>query len=181
MRKAKENRLAKLSENLSSSIALQNALAQANASSVLNTNAGKTDGKDVVYCGFGKRKRAKAYVKLTPGEGKITVNGIPSHRYFNTPFLRAKLTLPLRVTGLSSCFDIKVITFGGGYTGQLDACIPAVARAIVSMDEKYKKVLAQSKFNNLILDLMLVHDPRNVEPKKPGRIKARKGYVYNRR
>ena len=31
------------------------------------------------------------------------------------------------------------------------------------------------------IDLCLVHDPRNVEPKKPGRIKARKGYVYNRR
>jgi small subunit ribosomal protein S9 len=141
--KEKENRLTNLSENISS-LAMQNALAKANASSVLNTSINRSDAKDAVYCGYGKRKRAKVYVKLTPGEGKVTINGIPSHRYFNSPIIRAKITSPLRVTGLSSSFDIKVIAFGGGTTGQLDACIPAVARAIVSMDEKYKKVLAQS-------------------------------------
>jgi small subunit ribosomal protein S9 len=70
-------------------------------------------------------------------------------------------------------YDIKLELQGGGICGQADACLPAISKALIQFNPAWKPILAKN--------LMLKHDPRNVEPKKPGRIKARKGYVYNRR
>jgi small subunit ribosomal protein S9 len=62
---------------------------------------------------------------------------------------------------------------GGGHTGQPEAIVPGIAKAIQSYDVKTRPILKYFK--------LMRHDPRNVERKKFGRIKARKGQVYRRR
>jgi small subunit ribosomal protein S9 len=126
-----------------------------------------------VWYGKGKRKTARAYAEIRPGTGKITVNGQEFNRYFNHPILRGKVTRPLNLTQTNCLYDIKLVVYGGGYTGQTDACLPAISKALIQINPEWTKILAEN--------LMIKHDPRNVEAKKPGRIKARKGYVYNRR
>jgi small subunit ribosomal protein S9 len=80
---------------------------------------------------------------------------------------------PLQLTDTVCQYDVKLTILGGGVSGQADAAIPAISKALIKINPEWKTMLAEH--------LMLKHDPRNVEPKKPGRIKARKGYVYNRR
>jgi small subunit ribosomal protein S9 len=157
------------------------------------TNISESDRlmKDGVYAGFGKRKRARANAYIKPGSGKVTVNGIPAHKYISDTVYRGKLFAPLVLTGTSAIVDVKLIMFGGGISGQMDAAVPAISKALVRMNPEFAEILAKCKiflnfFHILILIILLSafflsHDPRNVEPKKAGRIKARKGYVYNRR
>jgi small subunit ribosomal protein S9 len=144
MRKYKESK--ELKPTGESSLVTQNALSKSEQQSITNQLNQLPLDQTKTYFGFGKRKRARAYVRLQPGEGKIIVNGLPIHRYFSASYLRQKVTYPVRVAGLSSSLDIKILTFGGGVQGQLDACIPAVARAILQMDEKYKKLFAERNF-----------------------------------
>jgi small subunit ribosomal protein S9 len=147
MRKVRQSKELKKTNEEATSLTIQNALINTDQQNVTNTASATpvTFNRIKTYFGFGKRKRARAYVRLQPGEGKIIVNGLPIHRYFPTPFIRSKVTLPVRLAGLSSQLDIKIFTFGGGVQGQLDACIPAVARAILQMDERHRRVFAESK------------------------------------
>ena len=69
--------------------------------------------------------------------------------------------------------DVDIRVSGGGDTGQAEACVPAIAKALQAYDVKTRRPLKYLK--------MLKNDPRRVERKKPGLIKARKGQVYRRR
>lgn len=126
-----------------------------------------------IYKGMGKRKRAKAYAELTPGSGKMTVNGREFYNYFSISVIRGRVLLPLQLTETICSYDVKLTIQGGGMVGQADAAIPAISKALIKINPEWRPLLARN--------LLIKHDPRNVEPKKPGKIKARKGYVYNRR
>lgn len=123
--------------------------------------------------GFGKRKASSALVYLSAGTGKITVNGKPFTQYFQTPDERYKILQPLAVTAYTCLLDVNIRVSGGGITGQTEACVPAIARAIQNFDVKTRKPLKYME--------MLHTDARQVERKKPGLQKARKGQVYRRR
>jgi small subunit ribosomal protein S9 len=129
--------------------------------------------KNITAFGMGKRKRAKALAQLKPGSGVITVNGLEFQRYFSHPTTRGKIMMPLELTDTVCLYDINLKIQGGGISGQTEAAIPAISKALIQINPEWRTILAKN--------LCLKHDPRNVEPKKPGRIKARKGYVYNRR
>ena len=58
-------------------------------------------------------------------------------------------------------------------TGQPEAIVPAIAKAIQNYDVNTRPILKYFK--------LMRHDPRQVERKKPGLPKARKGQVYRRR
>jgi small subunit ribosomal protein S9 len=144
--------------------------------SIYNAGEIKEEAKpqrNVTAFGIGKRKRAKAFAEIKPGCGLITVNGLEFHRYFSHPTTRGKIMMPLELTDTACLYDIKLNIQGGGSTGQTEAAIPAISKALIQINPEWRPILAKN--------LCLKHDPRNVEPKKPGRIKARKGYVYNRR
>jgi len=81
--------------------------------------------------------------------------------------------LPLTVTQYTCLLDVNINVKGGGLTGQAEACVPAIARALQSFDVDTRPVLKYLR--------LLKNDPRRVERKKPGLIKARKGQVYRRR
>lgn len=121
----------------------------------------------------GRRKEAKATVRLTTGNGKITVNKKNLKDYFHSEYVIYDVMKPLELTNLSGKLDIRIYAKGGGVTGQKDAIIHGIARAIVKMEPNFRKVLKDAGF--------LKRDPRMVERKKYGRPKARKRFQFSKR
>ena len=86
---------------------------------------------------------------------------------------RSRILYPLIVTNYTALLDVHIKVWGGGYNGQVEAIVPALSKAIQSFDTNTRKTLRYFKF--------MKHDGRNVERKKIGKKKARKGLVYVRR
>lgn len=122
----------------------------------------------------GRRKTSIAQIRLLPGgDGKVTVNGKPADQYFHGHERHKEEALsPLKVEE-SKGFDAWIKVQGGGITGQAQAVRHGLARALVQVDEKYKKPMRKEGW--------LTRDPRMVERKKPGRPKARKRFQYSKR
>ena len=121
----------------------------------------------------GRRKRAIARVKLTLGQGVITVNKKPYDEYFPRPQLQQIVRQPLEATQSLTRFDVTVKAEGGGVTGQAGAVRHGIARALLAMDESLKDTLRKAGF--------LTRDPREKESKKYGRKRARKRFQYSKR
>jgi small subunit ribosomal protein S9 len=121
----------------------------------------------------GRRKRAIARVKLTLGQGVITINEKPMDEYFPRPQLQAVVRQPFEATGSGARFDVSVKAIGGGITGQAGAVRHGIARALLEVDETFKASLRKEGF--------LTRDPREKESKKYGRKKARKRFQFSKR
>ena len=70
-------------------------------------------------------------------------------------------------------FDISVRVDGGGITGQAGAIRHGITRALIEYDESLRKPLRDAGF--------VTRDAREVERKKVGRRKARRGTQYSKR
>ena len=123
--------------------------------------------------GTGRRKSAAARVYMQPGTGRITINERPIDEFFGRETGRMIVRQPLEVVQLTSKFDINVQVKGGGITGQAGAIRHGIARALIRYDEALRKPLRQAGF--------VTRDAREVERKKVGRRKARRGTQYSRR
>ncbi len=123
--------------------------------------------------GTGRRKTATARVYLHPGSGKITVNDRPLDEFFGRETGRMIVRQPLEVTQLAGKFDIAVRVKGGGITGQAGAIRMGLTRALIRYDESLRKPLRVAGF--------VTRDAREVERKKVGRRKARRGTQYSKR
>lgn len=123
--------------------------------------------------GFGKRKTSRALVRVQPGTGKIYVNGKPLLQSLHLAMQRSRMLLPLILTSYTCLLDVHVRVWGGGFNSQVEAIIPALSKAIQGFDSDTRKTLKHFG--------LMRHDPRNVERKKIGYKKARKGQVYRRR
>ena len=95
----------------------------------------------VYYMGTGRRKDAVAIVRLTPGKGKITINGKDIDDYFGLETLKILVRQPLVATETEGKFDIIVKAIGGGISGQAGAIRHGISRALVEADESYKASL----------------------------------------
>ncbi len=139
--------------------------------------------KQEVYCGTGRRKTSTARVYLKPGKGDIVINQNTLDEYFGRKTARMIVRQPLEVTGLQNKFDITVTVAGGGASGQAGAIRHGISRALLKYDEGD----AGSEGGALLLRKMLreagllTRDARQVERKKVGRHKARKGTQYSKR
>ena len=96
--------------------------------------------------GNGKRKTARAKVQVLPGEGQIYVNGMVASEYFTRSKDVENVIWPLQSLCVLGKYNVWVSTFGGGTTGQSEACKLAVARAVLAHDTSgdqnlYRKVL----------------------------------------
>ena len=80
---------------------------------------------------------------------------------------------PLEVVQLTGRFDIDAQVSGGGITGQAGAIRHGITRALIEYDETLRKPLRQAGF--------VTRDAREVERKKVGRRKARRGPQYSKR
>ena len=123
--------------------------------------------------GTGRRKTATARVYMTPGTGNITVNGRGLDEFFGRVTGRMIVQQPLVSTELLNRFDFTVHVAGGGITGQAGAIRHGITRALIQYDETLRKPLRQAGF--------LTRDAREVERKKVGRRKARRGTQYSKR
>jgi small subunit ribosomal protein S9 len=123
--------------------------------------------------GTGRRKSATARVHMQPGKGNITINQRPIDEFFGRETGRMIVRQPLELVQLASAFDITVQVDGGGITGQAGAIRHGIARALITYDEALRKPLRQAGF--------VTRDAREVERKKVGRRKARRGTQYSKR
>jgi small subunit ribosomal protein S9 len=123
--------------------------------------------------GTGRRKTAAARVFLKPGSGKITVNDRPLDEFFGRETGRMIVRQPLELVQLSNKFDITVTVAGGGITGQAGAIRHGITRALMEYDGELRKQLRVAGF--------VTRDAREVERKKVGRRKARRGTQYSKR
>ena len=78
----------------------------------------------------GKRKTSVARVFLTPGNGRIAVNGREFEEYFPVLALRAIAVQPLVLTGKRQSVDVEVNVRGGGPASQADSVKYGIARAL---------------------------------------------------
>ena len=125
------------------------------------------------YEGIGRRKTSSARVRLYVGTGTIVVNERSFEDYFPRETDRIKMLSPLRAVAAESQFNVSVKVNGGGTTGQTDAVVLGLARALVETDESLKPALRKEGF--------LTRDAREVERKKPGLTKARRAKQYTKR
>ncbi len=123
--------------------------------------------------GTGRRKTATARVYLRSGNGQITVNDRPLDEFFGRETGRMIVRQPLEALQMSTRFDISVTVDGGGITGQAGAIRHGITRALIEYDETLRKPLRDAGF--------VTRDAREVERKKVGRRKARRGTQYSKR
>jgi small subunit ribosomal protein S9 len=123
--------------------------------------------------GTGRRKCAIARVWLTPGEGKIVINGREVKEYLGRPVLEILVKSPLVHVDMLNRFDNNATAKGGGIAGQAGAVRLGISRALVQMDEELRKQLRAGGY--------LTRDPRIKESKKYGRKKARRGFQFVKR
>lgn len=127
-----------------------------------------------VYVSIGRRKNAVARVRMTPGEGKIVINGTEGLlNYFKRETLKMDIEQPLVLTDNLDKFDFNIRVNSGGLTGQAGAVRLGIARALLAYSEDYRSSLRQGGF--------LTRDPREKERKKYGLAKARKRYQFSKR
>jgi small subunit ribosomal protein S9 len=110
---------------------------------------------------------------LKPGSGKITINDRPIDVFFGRETGRMIVRQPLELTEMTERFDVKVTVAGGGITGQAGAIRQGITRALIEFDETLRRPLRAAGF--------VTRDAREVERKKVGRRKARRGPQYSKR
>jgi small subunit ribosomal protein S9 len=126
----------------------------------------------VTYYGTGRRKSSVARVFVTPGKGKITVNGKDVNEYMPYATLVMDLSQPLVATSTADKFDVNAQVKGGGFTGQAGAIRLGIARALLEagVDRKTLKVAG-----------LLTRDARAKERKKYGLKAARRAPQFSKR
>jgi small subunit ribosomal protein S9 len=123
--------------------------------------------------GTGRRKTSTARVFLRPGSGNITVNDRPLDEFFGRKTARMIVRQPLELTQLETRFDVHATVTGGGMTGQAGAIRHGLTRALIDYDETLRKALRDAGY--------VTRDAREVERKKVGFRKARRGTQFSKR
>jgi len=121
----------------------------------------------------GRRKSSVAQVKLTPGQGKMTVNDRTCEEYFCRPTLVMMVKQPLELTSQLGKFDIWAKVEGGGVAGQAGALRLGISRALNLVEQELRPPLKSAG--------LLTRDPREKERKKYGQKKARKRFQFSKR
>ena len=126
-----------------------------------------------IHYATGRRKTSSARIYLSSGKGNITVNDKQLDVYFGRKVAQMLVMQPLEMTELSDKLDINIKVKGGGSFGQAGAIRHGISRALISYDEELRPQLKKAG--------LLTRDPRKVERKKPGLVKARKSKQFSKR
>ena len=121
----------------------------------------------------GRRKEAIARVRLTPGAGKLTVNGRTPLEYLKRETLVSTALRAFTVTNTMGKYNLDATCVGGGLSGQAGALRLAIGRALARGDESLRGVLGREG--------LLTRDPRMKERKKYGQPGARKRFQFSKR
>ena len=128
---------------------------------------------EIQYYGTGRRKTSTARVYLRAGGGDFLINRKSFDIYFPNETLRMIIRQPLQLTETATKFDVLINVRGGGPAGQAGAIRHGITRALIQYDEELRKPLRVAGF--------VTRDAREVERKKVGRRKARRGPQYSKR
>ena len=123
--------------------------------------------------GRGSRKAAQARVWVQPGDGEIVINRKDFVTYFPRETHRDHILGPFVASQTCGKFDVTAVVRGGGLTGQAGAVRLGLARALEKYNPDYRPPMKRQGF--------MTRDPRKVERKKVGRVKARKSPQWVRR
>ena len=118
----------------------------------------------------GRRKTSSARIYLSSGKGNIKVNDRDLDVYFGRKVAQMLVMQPLEMTELTDKVDLDIKVKGGGSFGQAGAIRHGISRALISYDEELRPRLKKAA--------LLTRDPRTVERKKPGLVKARKSKQF---
>jgi small subunit ribosomal protein S9 len=128
--------------------------------------------KQYIYA-TGRRKTSAARIFLTPGSGKVTVNGKELDKYMPTPTARMTVVLPFALTDTKNQYDVRATVVGGGTTGQSEAIRHGISRALTASNPGLRAVLKKAG--------LLTRDSRMVERKKYGKHGARRSTQFSKR
>ena len=126
-----------------------------------------------IHYATGRRKTSSARIYLSTGKGDITVNDKKLDVYFRRKVAQMLVMQPLEMTDLEGKLDINIKVKGGGSFGQAGAIRHGISRALIAFDEELRPQLKKAG--------LLTRDPRKVERKKPGLVKARKSKQFSKR
>ncbi|KAG5935091.1 37S ribosomal protein S9, mitochondrial [Claviceps sorghi] len=116
--------------------------------------------------GAGKRKASTARAFVVEGTGEVLVNGKPLNQAFGRVHDRESAVWALTATQRLDKYNVWALVEGGGTTGQAEAITLAVAKALLAHEPALKTALRRAG--------CITRDPRTVERKKHGHVKARK-------
>ncbi len=116
---------------------------------------------DYIYA-VGRRKTTSCRVRLFKGKGENLVNGVLALDYFPGDIFKAKVERYYKlVDGIfDSKYHFSIKVEGGGKSGQLDACLHGLSRALVKAEPDLKGKLKKEGF--------LTRDARIRERRKVG-------------
>src|SRR5258708_3852582 len=121
----------------------------------------ETVKKDKYATAVGRRKEAVARVRLSLGNGPITVNGKQIGQYF-TGEMQQKLYLkPFEVTNTKDKYSGSILVSGGGTASQIQAVVHGISRALSIADPENLRVLLKREG-------LLTRDARVRERRKVG-------------
>ena len=126
-----------------------------------------------IHYATGRRKTSSARIYLKKGKGKIIVNNRKLDDYFGRKVAQMLVMQPLELAELDKKVDIDVKVKGGGSFGQAGAIRHGISRALTLFDEELRPQLKKAG--------LLTRDPRVVERKKAGLVKARKSKQFSKR
>ncbi|CAJ2507499.1 Uu.00g086850.m01.CDS01 [Anthostomella pinea] len=116
--------------------------------------------------GVGKRKSSIARAWLVEGMGEVLINGKTLNDAFGRVHDRESALWGLKSMDRIDKYNVWALVEGGGTTGQAEALAMAIAKALVVHEPALKTPLRKAG--------CITRDPRTVERKKPGHVKARK-------
>src|ERR671923_1422069 len=125
------------------------------------------------FIATGRRKNSVARIRMTPGSGKVDINGRSFEEYFPTAPLQNTVLQPLQTVKLANAYDISINATGGGASGQAGATRLAISRALLQVDINLRTTLKTEG--------LLRRDPRMKERKKSGQPGARKRFQFSKR
>lgn len=125
------------------------------------------------YYGTGHRKNATARVWLKPGEGNVTINGVPMSQYVGRKALELLILQPFEAVDAVGKYDVIAKCKGGGIAGQAGAVRHGISVALLEVGADMRTPLRRQGF--------LTRDPRVKERKKYGRKRARRGFQFSKR
>ena len=126
------------------------------------------------YEGVGRRKESVARVRVMSGSGNFVVNDKAAQAFFTRLGDYEAIMAPLKAAGENlQSYDISVQLNGGGVTGQTEAVVLGLARALTKLNPDWRTIMRKGGF--------LTRDARVKERKKPGLKKARKAPTYTKR
>jgi len=114
---------------------------------------------DYTYA-VGRRKSAVARVRLFKGKEQSLVNDQPFGKFFPGEVFESIFKKPFKLVDMQGKMYVTVKVQGGGKTGQLEAVVHGVAKALSLFDPKLRELLKKEGF--------LTRDPRKKERRKVG-------------